>query len=535
MTPRVSGRLRWLVLAAAALTVLALFAAATPAFSDHLPPTVGQAATTSAKVAYVNKANPAVNTGGSADCRTNASTTYTKVCLVGVGTPTVPADATVTAATLRLHTRDALPAGVEVLDVASDSWSESMVSWNTRPALGAVLAALPAAPAGVWVDVPLPDPASYTVAGAANSFAVRRPGAVNADLDVSSDDDPGFAPQLVVSYTVADPDDAAFHDALVPPDGRRWLGVWPNQTGDPLAVDLAAHERDDARRQVGVVRVFRQPGDPLWNAEAEQLYLNTGPFAAAAARHVYLGYRPAGSWATFDGVGVDDAAVLDRIRGDARRTADLYAQTGRKVFVNAVNHEAERYVTGCGGSPGNGGTVTEYHGAWRTVERIFAEEGARGAVVWAVNFQNIVKTTPASCSAPTFRGLMLQLAPRDPAGGLIVDWFGWNPYSPGPGRSVVQTIDDGEAWIDANAPADLAALPRTFGEWGWLEQPTPEVRAATFAELHTRLDAGAWPRVRMLNLFLGSGGVNTIEPDARDEYAGYAHGATMWPPASEAG
>jgi hypothetical protein len=311
---------------------------------------------------------------------------------------------------------------------------------------------------------------------------------------------------------------------LVPCPGKRWGGANPTLNGTDLA-NLQSFEAMQGV-QLGVVHFFRTPGSTLWGtagAFQEQVYLNTAA-PRANPRYLYLGYRPNADWSLFDGAGSDDAATINRIHADARRTIALFAQAHRKVWINAVNHEPERYVFGCGGGNATNAhnTVATYQAAWRNVVAIFDREVAAAGlptthadpqypVVWVINTQNLVKVTdPATCKdehgngLSTFRALMLALAPRTTSGGLIIQWFGWNPYTPAGGRPLPAVIDNGYNFLVASAPADLRALPWHFGEFGYLgDAGAPSVAQGTsdFTSLTRRLDASGFPNVRMLLYF----------------------------------
>jgi hypothetical protein len=311
---------------------------------------------------------------------------------------------------------------------------------------------------------------------------------------------------------------------LVPCPGKRWEGANPTVTGTDLA-NLQSFEAMQGV-QLGVVHFFRAPGSTLWGAAGayqEQVYLDTAA-PRANPRYLYLGYRPNADWSLFDGEGGDDAATIGRIHADARRTIALFAQARRKVWINAVNHEPERYVFGCGGGNATSAhnTVASYQAAWRNVVAIFDGEIAaaglptrhadpRYPVVWAINTQNLVKATnPATCKdeqgngLSTFRAVMLAVAPRTRSGALIVQWFGWNPYTPAGDRPLPTVIEDGYNFLIANAPADLKALPWHFGEFGYLADAGPPSAAqgtSDFLRLTRRLDANGFPNVRMLLYF----------------------------------
>ncbi|HEY0190879.1 MAG TPA: DNRLRE domain-containing protein [Kofleriaceae bacterium] len=402
---------------------------------------------------------------------------------------------------------------------SSNAWTAAALTWNNQPGFAAATVASVAAETA---NTPAAFDVSACVTGN-GTFTVVLDAPTGAVVKLDSARAPSGAPTIAVSYTP--PASCTGADALlVPCPGKRWEGANPTLNGIDVA-DLQSFESMQGA-QLGVVHFFRTPGSDLWGPAGgfqEQVYLNTAA-PAADPRHLYIGYRPNADWTLFDGAGTDDAATIARIHSDAQRTAALFKQTHRKLWINAVNHEAERYVTGCGGgnadNPHN--TVAAYHAAWRNLVAIFdAEFAAAGLsashgdanypVVWAINTQNLSKATnPATCKdaqgngVSTFRGVMLALAPRTTSGALIVQWFGWNPYTHGGGGSLAGVIDDGYNYLMANAPADLKALPWHFGEFGYLSvSGPPSVAEGTsdFTTLASRLDAGSWPNVRMLLYF----------------------------------
>ncbi len=102
--------------------------------------------------AYVDGANPSSKLGTRPDLRIDASPdqrTYLKFQVTGVGTR-----APVTQ-TLRIHAASSLNAGFDVRTVADTSWSESTVTYNTAPPVGALLATSGPVTSGSWVEVPV--------------------------------------------------------------------------------------------------------------------------------------------------------------------------------------------------------------------------------------------------------------------------------------------------------------------------------------------------------------------------------------------
>jgi hypothetical protein len=439
---------------------------------------------------------------------------YFKIAVSGI-----PSGATGIQATLGVTAQTSASLVINAHCGTSNAWSETELTWNNQTPFAS----------GIASDI------ASEVAGAAAAFDVTACVTGNGVFTVVLDEPTGAVikldstraatgqPTIAVSYTPA-PSCTGPDTNLIPCPGKRWEGANPTLNGVDVA-DLTSFEAMQGA-PLGVIHFFRSPGSTLWgtaNGFQEQVYLGTSA-PSPNPRHVYLGYRPNADWSLFDGAGTDDAATISRIHDDARRTIELWNQAHRKLWINAVNHEAERYIFGCGGNnatqPHN--TVASYQAAWRNVMAIFnAEFAAAGLptdpasasypIVWAINTQNLTKSTaPATCKDGTgngvssFRALMLDLAPRSPTGALLIQWFGWNPYTEGGGRPLVDVIDDGYSWLTANAPADLKALPWHFGEFGYIGAdgpPSASEGTSDFNALASRLDANSWPNVRLLLYF----------------------------------
>lgn len=437
---------------------------------------------------------------------------YVKVAVAGI-----PAGATQIHSILTV-TPQVSAANTIVAHCGSSAWTGATLTWNNQPGFtAATVASVAAETAGS----PLRFDVSACVAGNGTfTVVLDEPTGGIVKLDSSRGTHP---PAIATTFTA--PTCSGFDPGtLVPCGNKRWEGASPSLNGVDVG-DLQAFEAMQGA-QLGVVHFFRTPGSNLWgsaNSFQEQTYLNTAA-PVASPRHLYIGYRPNADWSLFDGLGSDDAATIARMHADAQRTVTLFNQAHRKIWINAVNHEAERYVTGCGGNndgnPHN--TIAAYHAAWRNTIAIFdAEFAAAGLptnhaspgypVVWAINTQNIVKATnPATCKnaagagLTSFRQVMLALVPRSPAGAPLVQWFGWNPYTSGGGRALADVMDDGYNFLVANAPADVVALPWHFGEFGYLgDSPIITAAQATpqFNDIAAKMTAGRWPNVRLMLYF----------------------------------
>jgi hypothetical protein len=439
---------------------------------------------------------------------------YLKLAVSGI-----PGGATGLHATLQVTPQTSASNVINAHCGSSSAWSEATLTWNNQPGFAAPTAASVASevagvPSSFDVSACVTGNGTFTVVLDEPSGAV-----VKLDSTRSTTSPPAFAVVFTPPASCTGPD-----ANLVPCQGKRWEGANPTFTGVDVA-NLQAFESMQGA-QLGVVHFFRTPGSDLWGPAGgfqEQVYLNTVA-TSALPRFVYLGYRPNADWSLLDGAGSDDAATINRIHADAKRTIALFGQAHRKLWINAVNHEAERYVFGCGGGNATNAhnTVASYQAAWRNVVAIFDQEIAAAGlptnhadpqypVVWAINTQNLTKSTnPATCKdangngLSTFRAVMLALAPRSTSGALIIQWFGWNPYTPAGGRPLTTVIDDGYNFLVGNAPADLKALPWHFGEFGYLGDngiPAASQGTSDFTNLASQLDANHWPNVRLLLYF----------------------------------
>jgi hypothetical protein len=464
---------------------------------------------------------------------------YLKLAISGI-----PAGASQIQATLRVTPQSGASNTIQAHCGASSSWSEATLTWNNQPGFAAaVVSSVTSETAGSAAAFDI----SPCVTGD-GTFTVVLDQPSGGVIKLASRESTAGAPSVAVTFTA--PSCTGPDALLVPCPGKRWEAANPTLNAVDVA-DLQAFETMQGA-QLGAVHFFRTPGSTLWGTAGgfqEQVYLNSIA-AAADPRHVYIGYRPNADWSLFDGLGSDDAATISRIHADARRTITLFNQVHRKIWINAVNHEAERYVFGCGGNnatqPNN--TVAAYQAAWRNVVAIFdaelataglpAQHGAAGyPVVWAINTQNLAKATaPATCKdasgngLSSFRAVMLALVPRTAAGAPLVQWFGWNPYTRAGGAPLPTVIDDGYNWLVANAPADVRALPWHFGEFGYLGDggpPSASQCTQDFTTLAGRLDAGSWPNVRLMMYFDDVPGQDPATLGCSAAFRTYATSSTM--------
>jgi hypothetical protein len=214
---KIAGMRGWTTIAlatAAFVPALALTSAAAPL------PSMGESATAAAVTSltpvadvYVDANVPTRNFGTSAHLTVDSSPArlaYLKF--------TVPALAgTVTAARLRLHTRDtsnaASPSGGRVAAMSVTGWSETGVTYANRPASGATLATLPAVTRNTWYEVQVtPAVRAVGTGGGTVSLAMSSTNANSAYYD--SREAGTLSPRLVIT-TGTSPTEAPGPEAVV--------------------------------------------------------------------------------------------------------------------------------------------------------------------------------------------------------------------------------------------------------------------------------------------------------------------------------
>ncbi len=139
---------------------------------------------------YVDKSVPGANYGSSASMDVKASPaqqTFLRF-VVPAGTPLV------TGATFRAYATDASVDGGTLFKVLSTTWSESTITWSTRPAISSSISHVGHVPLGGWVSV---DVASWVKGPGTYSFAITT-GNSDRSIYVSKEGAAGQHPQLVV-------------------------------------------------------------------------------------------------------------------------------------------------------------------------------------------------------------------------------------------------------------------------------------------------------------------------------------------------
>lgn len=154
--------------------------------------------------AYVRSRYPTENNGSAKSLRayksgtTRETRSYLKFAVSGI-------TGTVNSATLRLYVTDASPSGGVLHAVPDSGWSESAVTWSTRPELGDVLGSAGAVAVNTWVEF---DVTAVVTGDGTIAFAIA---GSSADVAYYSSKEGLRAPQLVVTQT---PSASAWQAAL---------------------------------------------------------------------------------------------------------------------------------------------------------------------------------------------------------------------------------------------------------------------------------------------------------------------------------
>jgi chitodextrinase len=142
--------------------------------------------------AYVSEAAPNTSYGKATVLRVDDASPEQRSFIQFTATVARP---TVTKAVLRFYATNTAIKGVTVYSVPSTSWNES-ITWNTKPALGSVIATVPATPTGGgWMQV---DVTPLVQANSAVAFGLTLPATATTAVPFSSREGAN-APQLVVT------------------------------------------------------------------------------------------------------------------------------------------------------------------------------------------------------------------------------------------------------------------------------------------------------------------------------------------------
>lgn len=146
-----------LLVVAIALIALVSLTVSSPVLANSFPfdqfsaqPALAVATTTTPVAdAYVDSANPSVNTGTQTQIRVDGSPTvrsYLRFTVAGVS-------GTVSQAILRLYANSALTSGITANRVADTTWSETAINYSNACAVGAAIGTTAAVTAGTWITI----------------------------------------------------------------------------------------------------------------------------------------------------------------------------------------------------------------------------------------------------------------------------------------------------------------------------------------------------------------------------------------------
>lgn len=157
---------------------------------------------TSSADGYVNAGAPDNNYGTSSSLSVRGSTAA--ISYLRFAPPTAPAGTTLTGASVRLRTIDGLAApsaDPKTLSLVADGWTESGLTWNSRPATGTAVASLPGGVvAATTYDLPIsPDVVAAMVRG--SSLALTSGGTDEARFWSGNYGNAAQRPQLMLTYT----------------------------------------------------------------------------------------------------------------------------------------------------------------------------------------------------------------------------------------------------------------------------------------------------------------------------------------------
>jgi hypothetical protein len=140
---------------------------------------------------FVRANYPTENNGSAGTLRTfkdgsRETHSYLRFSVTGLSGPA-------TSATLRFFVKDGSSAGAALYRVSDTSWSESVITWNTRPPLGSFITNFAAGPANTWVEI---DVSSIVTGNGGFSFAAT---GLSTDAAWFSSKEGTDPPQLVVT------------------------------------------------------------------------------------------------------------------------------------------------------------------------------------------------------------------------------------------------------------------------------------------------------------------------------------------------
>jgi hypothetical protein len=441
----------------ARLTVLAV--ATTAGLTSVLPAaaattTVTTTRTSTVTVAaeadtYVSSARPSYRFGSDASLIAGTNNGDRLQSYVRFTVGALPAGTIVTKAEVRL-TREsrAWPSTVALKRVTDDLWSESSISWNSAPALGADLSTVQPEPTAPIITL---DVTSLIREAGVYSVAITSP-ATNDIARIRSSDTGADGPKLVLTLqhngapvpTTTAPTECTVDAKLVPTCGVLWgaaagafldtprdaeVNTFEEKTGRTATLFHAYHKGDEQFPTAAEIAMARDPQRPrtlLLNWKVDY-----GTTWAAVARG-------------------DVNARIDRL------SAYIKANFTEKFFM-VLHHEPEAEVDQ---TPGSGMTAKDYAAMYRyTVQRMKAN-GVNNVlfVVAYMNFEKWNNTT-----------WWKDLYPGDD----VVDWIGVDSYN----NAQPGGFHTGDFLYLANRTTDRAAYPGWY-TWATTQHPAKPLMIA---------------------------------------------------------
>lgn len=399
----------------------------------------------------------------------------------------------VTSSKLRLYARNGSPTGPAV-HVVSQAWSETGVTWNTRPALGALVQNIGNVAAGAWLEV---DVSSVVRGNGTYSFAL----APRSTDGLTFDSREGANKPTLLLETGTQT--CTLSDKFVPSCGALW-GVYVkppagNWDWGQAALNLEAK----VGRKFDIIHRYHDWGtasNGVFPDAHERMLITSGHIIHVAwESRDYAG----GTWLPWASIanGSQDAvidAAADRVK----------ASPGKFLidFDHEMDHESRR----------NRGTDAEFVSAYRRIVDRFRAKGVTNvAWVWTVmGWSGTYARYP-------------NLYPGD----AYVDWIGYDPYNfytcnRSAWKDTATTFGAFYDWM--HAPAQMAwhgNKPYLLSEFGGIEDPADPTRKGNWNRgIVAALKK--YPEIKGLSWFnsdtsLSGGYCNLFLDSSPDSLAGY--------------
>jgi uncharacterized protein YmfQ (DUF2313 family) len=416
--------------------------------------TYEQPATSTMEVAaeddtYVSSARPTYRFGGNASLIAGTANGDRMHSYLRFAVGALPAGTTVTKAEVRLTRETRVwPSSVTLNRLTDDLWSESSVSWNSAPALGAELATVRPEPAAPTIAF---DVTSLIRAAGVYSAAVTS-AAVNDIARFKSSDADGDGPKLMLTLEhngstappVTGPTECTVDAKLVPTCGVLWGAAAGGFLDTPR--DAEVREFEEATGRTAALFHAYHKGDEQFPTAAEIAMARDPQRQRTLLLNWKVDYGT--TWAAVARGAMD--ARIDRL------SAYVKANFSEKFFM-ALHHEPEAEVDQTAGS---GMTAKDYAAMFRhTVQRMKAN-GVNN-VLFVVAYMNFEKWNNASW--------WKDLYPGDD----VVDWIGVDSYN----NAEPNGFHSGDFLYLANRTTDRALYPGWY-TWASTQHPAKPLMVA---------------------------------------------------------